>query len=197
MPLRIVADSFNDLVGSLAFLAAHAGRAKRLSLRLSLDARFIRLGYLGVLRLLDILLVFGVRHQVLHRRRELCLGEVGVHGVGVAFLSLIVVVNVKRLNAFSFFGWAIFMFLFLVLFTVTTGEHELLLVTRNRCTSEESCDVVREPIVDFTVLENLERLITDEGSEVVVEVLHIFVVRNIVADSRVSGLREEEFIARI
>ena len=73
--------------------------------------------------------------------------------------------------------------IFLLFVIITTREHELFLVTRNRCAPEESRDVIRESIVNFVVFEELEGLITDEGSDVVVEVLHIFVVRNVVADS--------------
>lgn len=64
MPLRIVADSFNDLFGLIAFLAADAGGAKRLGLGLSIEAHLIRLRHL-VLSLLDILFDWGLGLQVL------------------------------------------------------------------------------------------------------------------------------------
>ena len=94
MPLCIVADSFNDLFGFLAFVAADAGGAQRLGLRLSILALLIRLRHL-VLSLLDVLLSWGVGLQVLHRSRDLRMDEVGVHGIRVVFLCLIVIVNVK------------------------------------------------------------------------------------------------------
>ena len=73
----------------------------------------------------------------------------------------------------------------------TAREHKLFFVSWNRRADEQRCNVVGKPQVHAV---GLQIFLRDEAvhllaqKEVVVEVLDVLVVRDVAADSRVSGL---------